>query len=150
MDTHLNFYKLVCLLEKEQDNPQVRTCLDYLKNGEVYFEPNDPLETDHLHKVYKNRFLTQQNITKNRSVEGYQQLLDQLKNERDQRIRNFVIATDAGSFVVFTSVAIDRFISILQSSNYALTEAKRLDNVWRQRGGEAAGKLFVNHQPQPK
>ncbi|MGB3852002.1 MAG: hypothetical protein WA958_18680 [Tunicatimonas sp.] len=132
MDTHPDFSKLVCLLEKEQNNPQVRTCLDHLKNGEVYFEPNDPLETGHLHKVYENRFLTQQNITKNRSVEGYQQLLDQLKSERDQRIRNFVIATDAGSFVVFTSVAIDRFISILQSSNYTLTKAKKLSKAWQQ------------------
>lgn len=147
MDVYADFNNLVCLLEK-QDDRYAQECLRYLKDGEVFFDPNTPLETKHLYEVYKNRFLIQKDLTKNESVNGYPQVLEQLQNEEDDEIRNFTIATKVGAFVIFTTTAMDRFIAILKSSNHTIAKAKELNEIYRQRGVEVADKIFVNRQLQ--
>ncbi len=148
MNVFADLDKLVCLLEKERANHYAQECLKYLKDGEVSFDPNTPLETKHLYEVYKNRFLIQKNLTKNGSVHGYPQVLEQLHNEKDQEIRNFTIATKIGAFVVFTTTETDRFIAILKSSSHTIARAKELNEIYRQRGIDVSDNIFVNRQLQ--
>ena len=148
MDVFADFNNLVCLLEKERANHYAQECLGYLKDGEVSFDPNTPLETKHLYEVYKNRFLIQKNLTKNETVHGYSQVLERLQNEEDQEIRNFTVATKIGAFIVFTTTAVDRFIAILKSSSHNIAKAKELNEIYRQRGIDVSDKIFINRQLQ--
>jgi len=144
-----DLYQLCRLLEMQDKNAFAQECLSETRNAEVLFHcEGDGIGTDRILGVYETRYKIQNEVLKEKSVFGYEELLPCLRNEKDEHISGSLITTREATYIIFCTTDKSRLIGILKSTNLNLEKAKKLREYYKEKGSTDRSECYFQLNPQ--
>lgn len=115
IDIEESFNRLRQLLLLNKERAFVKELIDLISESEVDFHPGGAAATRHLISIYSTRKRVQSEVNKDEFVEGYDEVLFNLKNGRETSILVMSLLTANGSYIIFASTNLNTLVGILRS-----------------------------------
>lgn len=131
-------------MSKFDSNQLVADCLFIAEREEIYFEDNDLLPKVVAEENYLDKSTVQKKILRQEKVLGYTELLNRMRDFKEDNVHIFTIAVIDSTFIVFFNERNDYLIGVLRTYGKTKKDLEMLNIEYKKMGLSVNG-ISINY-----